>query len=106
MSFHDIMNPSGGMQMERVIDQPSPEPHLLSRENMEMAWKRVKANKGAPGVDGTTTEQFPEQTRPLWGDIRASLATDSYRPKPVLRVEIPKPRVASARWASPPFLTG
>jgi len=95
MSFHDITNPTGGVPVERVVDQPTPEQHLLerilSRENMELAWKRVRANKGAPGVDGVTIEQFPDQTRPLWADIRASLATGSYRPKPALRVEIPKP---------------
>ena len=95
MSFQDITNPTGGMPMERVIDQQPPEQHLLERilatENMELAWKRVKANKGAPGVDGITIDQFPDQTRPLWGDIRVSLATGSYQPKPVLRVEIPKP---------------
>src|SRR6266542_2527875 len=95
MSFHDTMTPSGGVPMERVVDQPTPEQHLLertlSRENMELAWKRVRANKGAPGVDGITIEQFPDHTRPLWESIRASLATGSYQPKPVLRVEIPKP---------------
>ena len=95
MSFQDITNPTGGMPMERGIDQQPPEQHLLERilasENMETAWKRVKANKGAPGVDGITIDQFPDQARPLWGDIRASLATGSYLPTPVLRVEIPKP---------------
>ncbi|HWU39606.1 MAG TPA: reverse transcriptase domain-containing protein, partial [Candidatus Acidoferrum sp.] len=95
MSFHDIENPTGGMPVTRVIDQPSPEQHLLERilatENMELAWKRVRANKGAPGVDGITIEQFPDHARPLWADIRASLATGTYQPKPVLRVEIPKP---------------
>ena len=67
MSFHDMMNPTGGVPMERVIDQPTPEQHLLERilssENMEQAWKRVKANKGAPGIDGITIEQFPDHTR-------------------------------------------
>jgi RNA-directed DNA polymerase len=81
--------------MERVIDQPTPEQHLLERvlspENMELAWKRVRANKGAPGVDGITIADFPDQFRPLWGDIRASLAAGTYQPEPVLRVEIPKP---------------
>ena len=95
MSFHDIENPTGGMPMERVIDQPTPEQHLLerilSRENMEQAWKRVKANKGAPGVDGITIEQFPDHTRSHWKTIRESLMTGSYKPLPVKRVEIPKP---------------
>ncbi len=95
MSFHDTLNPTGGVPMERVTDRPIPEHHLLerilSRENMEWAWKRVKANKGAPGVDGITIEQFPDQTKPLWAGIHESLTTGSYLPKPVLRVEIPKP---------------
>ncbi|MDX9708493.1 MAG: group II intron reverse transcriptase/maturase [Trichloromonas sp.] len=95
MSFHDRTNPTGGMPVVRVMVQPSPEQHLLERilatENMELAWKRVRANKGAPGVDGITIEQFPDQTRSLWGEIRASLNAGTYRPKPVLRVEIPKP---------------
>src|ERR671929_20142 len=95
MSFHDIQNPQGGVPMKRVVDQLSPENHLLerilSRENMETAWKRVRANKGAPGVDGVMIDDFPDRFRPLWADIRASLATGTYRPKPVLRVEIPKP---------------
>ena len=94
MSFHDITNPTGGMPMERVIDKPSPEQHLLerilSRENMELAWKRVRANKGAPGVDGITIEQFPDHTLSHWNTIRESLMTGSYKPLPVKRVEIPK----------------
>jgi RNA-directed DNA polymerase len=95
MSFHDTTNPTGGVPMERVTDRPIPEHHLLerilSRENMEWAWKRVKANKGAPGVDGITIEEFPDQTRPHWAGIRESLMTGRYLPQPVLRVEIPKP---------------
>jgi len=95
MSFHDTSNPSGGVPMERVVDRPTPEQHLLERilssENMELAWKRVRANKGAPGVDGITIDDFPHQFRPLWADIRASLNAGTYQPKPVLRVEIPKP---------------
>ena len=95
MSFHDTSNPSGGVPMERVVDRSTPEQHLLerilSRENLATAWKRVRANKGAPGVDGITIDVFPDQTRPLWDGIRASLKTGTYQPKPVLRVEIPKP---------------
>jgi RNA-directed DNA polymerase len=63
---------------------------ILSKENMADAWKRVKANQGAPGVDGVSIEQFPEHTRPLWTQIRQALLTGRYQPSPVRRVEIPK----------------
>ncbi len=80
--------------MGRVVKQLTPDLHLLeqvlSRENMEMAWKRVKANKGAPGVDGLSVEQFPDHTRPRWKVIRASLMAGTYLPAPVKRVDIPK----------------
>ena len=59
--------------------------------NLEKAWKRVKANHGAPGVDGITIEQFPDRTRDLWAGIRGSLLAGTYQPSPVKRVEIPKP---------------
>lgn len=95
MSFHDTLNPTGEVPVERVMDRPTPEPHLLerilSRENMAWAWKRVSANKGAPGVDGITIEQFPDHTRPRWKAIRESLTTGRYLPAPARRVEIPKP---------------
>jgi RNA-directed DNA polymerase len=94
MSSHDTMNPHGGVRMGRVIEPFDPNERLLekilSKENMAMAWKRVKANHGAPGVDGITIEQFPDHTRPLWAGIRESLLTGRYQPLPVRRVEIPK----------------
>ena len=50
--------------MRRVIESPDPNAHLLerilSRENMQRAWKRVKANKGAPGIDNMSIHEFPE----------------------------------------------
>src|SRR6266571_2382090 len=108
MSFHDIENPTGGMPMERVTDQPTPEQHLLERilssANMEQAWKRVRANKGAPGVDGITIEQFPDHTRSHWKTIRESLMTGSYKPLPVKRVEIPKPTGGSRPLGIPIIL--
>ncbi|MGH9438854.1 MAG: group II intron reverse transcriptase/maturase [Terriglobia bacterium] len=55
------------------------------------ALKRVKENKGAPGVDGMTVEQLPDYLRQSWPLIRDQLLQNTYRPLPVRRVEIPKP---------------
>lgn len=94
MSSHDTMNPTGGVNMRRVMEPSNPDDHLLerilSRENMQRAWKRVEANKGAPGVDGMSIEEFPAFARAHWDSIRESLLIGSYQPSPVRRVEIPK----------------
>jgi RNA-directed DNA polymerase len=63
----------------------------LTRENLHRAWKRVKANKGAAGVDGLGIEQTAELLRTRWTDIRQTLLAGTYRPQPVRRVMIPKP---------------
>ena len=64
---------------------------VLERENLVRALKQVKRNKGAPGVDGVTVDAFPDYLKHYWGSIRAQLMAGNYRPKPVRRVEIPKP---------------
>jgi RNA-directed DNA polymerase len=51
----------------------------------------VKANKGAPGVDGISVAHFPDHIRSRWQGMRASLTTGTYLPAPVRRVDIPKP---------------
>ena len=70
MSLHDTKNPTGGVSMQRVMEPSNPDVHLLervlSRENMQRAWKRVRANKGAPGIDGMSIEEFPEFARLHW----------------------------------------
>ena len=63
---------------------------ILSRDNLLLAWKRVKANKGKPGVDGITIDEFPAYLCEHWPQIKDKLLNGSYRPQPVLRVEIPK----------------
>jgi RNA-directed DNA polymerase len=62
----------------------------LARENMVMAWKRVKANKGGAGVDGRTVQATGEYLKDAWPEIRKRLLDGSYRPEPVRRVGIPK----------------
>ena len=67
--------------MERVVE----------RNNMLAALKRVEQNGGAPGIDGIPTERLRDQLRAEWPRIREELLAGTYKPKPVRRVEIPKP---------------
>ncbi len=87
-------NPTGEAVGRRVADQPDPDANLLerilSRPNMLKAWERVKANKGAPGMDNRPIADFMAFAREHWEEIRASLLAGTYQPLPVKRVEIPK----------------
>lgn len=64
---------------------------VLARENMQQAWKRVRANKGAAVIDGLDIEQTADRLRSQWPSIREQLLQGTYRPQPVRRVTIPKP---------------
>ena len=64
---------------------------ILSNENVEKACKRVYANKGTGGVDGVTTKELEEYMRANWIGIKEQIRARTYKPQPVLRVEIPKP---------------
>ena len=64
---------------------------VLARENMLMALARVQKNGGAPGVDGVTAKSLRDYVKEHWVRIREELLAGTYRPKPVRRVEIPKP---------------
>ena len=64
---------------------------VCERGNCEQALKRVKANKGSPGVDGMTVQQLPGFLQQHWSGIREQLLSGTYKPQPVRRVEIPKP---------------
>jgi RNA-directed DNA polymerase len=63
----------------------------LTRQNLQQAWRRVKANKGAAGVDGLDIEQTAQMLKTSWPEIRNQLLTGRYRPSPVRKVLIPKP---------------
>ena len=63
----------------------------LTRQNLQAAWKRVKANKGAAGVDGLSIEHTAQLLRENWSEIRQALLWGRYRPSPVCKVLIPKP---------------
>ena len=64
---------------------------ILSRDNMRLAYKKVKANKGARGIDGITIEEIDDYLKENWVNIRDKIQKRKYKPKPVRRVEIPNP---------------
>jgi RNA-directed DNA polymerase len=64
---------------------------ILDPENLKEALKRVKANKGSAGVDKMTVDELTDYLREHWREIREQLLSGTYKPQPVLRVEIPKP---------------
>jgi RNA-directed DNA polymerase len=66
--------------MERVVE----------RSNVKAALKRVKQNKGSPGVDGMTVDELPKYLAENWPALREQLLAGSYQPMPVREAEIPK----------------
>jgi RNA-directed DNA polymerase len=64
---------------------------VCERENCLQALKRVKSNKGSPGIDGMRVEELPGYLVEHWPVIREQLLNGTYKPQPVKRVEIPKP---------------
>jgi RNA-directed DNA polymerase len=77
---------------------------ILDPENLSAAWKRVKRNKGAPGIDGMTVEDFPAFKQEHWPRIATAIREGNYRPAPVRRVWIPKPDGAQRPLGIPTVL--
>jgi len=64
---------------------------ILDPENLREALKRVKANKGSAGIDRMTVKEMSDYLKEHWPEIREQVLNGTYKPQPVLRVEIPKP---------------
>lgn len=62
----------------------------VERSNMQRAWKVVKRNGGAAGIDGRSIEETAEVLKHAWPELKQQLIEGEYRPRPVRRVEIPK----------------
>ena len=75
------MNALNDDLLERVLDP----------DNLWPAWKAVKANRGAPGIDGIGTGETAAHLRRHWSGIREKLLAGTYKPAPVRPVRIPKP---------------
>jgi len=63
---------------------------VVERGNAQTALKRVRKNKGSPGVDGMTVDELPKYLAERWEELRAQLLAGTYQPKPVRRHEIEK----------------
>jgi RNA-directed DNA polymerase len=80
----DWINPTGAKKVHSLIDK------VYKRKNLEMAWEKVKANRGSGGVDGQSLESFAAQADQQLDRLQRELKEDAYRPQPVRQVQIPK----------------
>ena len=76
---------AAGDESLRLMDK------VVSRENLLRAYRRVVRNQGAPGVDGMTVAELWGFSQKHWPGIRERLLRGTYQPRPVRKVEIPKP---------------
>lgn len=88
-------NPTGGAEVRRGDTKPALHDVTMERiaaaDNLRRAWRQVRNNRGAPGIDGMRIEDFPDYARGHWPAIRQALLDGTYCPQPVRRVRIPKP---------------
>jgi group II intron reverse transcriptase/maturase len=80
----DWINLTGAKKVHSLIDK------VYKRKNLEMAWERVKANRGSGGVDGETLETFEAQLGQQLDRLQQELKEDTYQPQPVRQHPIPK----------------
>lgn len=82
-------------EAERETKSPALPERLMEEvvrpENLKQALKRVRSNKGSPGIDGMTIDELPGYLAKHWPVLREQLLNGAYKPQPVKRVEIEKP---------------
>jgi RNA-directed DNA polymerase len=84
-SFPATNDPESPARPNRLMEE------VCERENLKEALRRVKANKGSAGIDRMTVDGIADYLKQHWPAIREQLLRGTYQPKPVRRVEIPKP---------------
>jgi len=80
----DWLNPTGARKVHSLVDK------VYQRKNLEMAWEKVKANRGSGGVDGQSLEEFAAQLDQQLDRLQSELKGNTYQPQPVRQVQIPK----------------
>jgi RNA-directed DNA polymerase len=81
----DWINPAGARKVHSLVDK------VYRAKNLQLAWERVKANRGAGGVDGVTLADFEACLEEHLKRLQEELRMDTYRPQPVRQKMIPKP---------------
>jgi RNA-directed DNA polymerase len=79
-----VDNPTGAKKVHSLIDK------VYKRKNLEMAWEKVRANRGSGGIDGLSLADFAEQSEQQLDRLHGELREDRYRALPVRQVQIPK----------------
>lgn len=78
------INPTGARKVHSLVDK------VYKRKNLEMAWEKVKANRGSGGVDGQNLQGFAAQLDQQLDRLQSELEEDTYQPQPVRQHPIPK----------------
>jgi RNA-directed DNA polymerase len=84
-SFAAAREPDSPAVFESLMEE------VCQRSNLEEALRRVRANKGSPGIDEINVDELVDHLQQHWPAIRDQLLSGAYQPQPVKRVEIPKP---------------
>ena len=72
--------------IERQVNTERLMEEVCARDNLKRALRRVRSNKGSPGIDGMTVDELPGYLCEHWPTIRDQLLSGTYQPKPVKRV--------------------
>src|ERR1035438_1078318 len=80
----DWINPTGAKKVHSLIDK------VYKRKNLEMAWEKVRSNRGSGGVDGQNLKEFAAQLDQQLDQLHRELKEGAYQPRPVRQVQIPK----------------
>src|SRR3954466_8364115 len=86
----DWINPTDARKVHSLVDK------VYQRKNLEMAWEKVKANRGSGGVDGQSLEAFAADLDQQLDRLHRELKDDTYQPQPVRQGQNPPARHAGA----------
>src|ERR1700716_580609 len=100
----DIESPSVVSEPERPANTSRIMEEVCERANLKEALRQVRGNKGSAGIDRMTVDQLGGYLKQHWPAIREQLLNGTYEPKPVRRVEIPKPDGGGRKLGIPTVL--